>query len=76
MNALLARKIKCFLRRRGASRTAVYMPQAHTQKTERKERPYSALPLLRCHEFQVGGVCFHATSPGVLRRRKQAASIG
>jgi len=76
MNALLARKIKFFLRRRDVSGTAVYMPQAHAQETARKERRNFALPLLRCHEFRVGGECVHAMSPGVLRRRKQAASVG
>jgi len=52
------------------------MPHAQAQETARQERRDFALPLSRCHEFRVGGECFHAMSPGVLRRRKQAASVG
>jgi len=75
MNALLARKIKFLTRRRDVFRAVVYIPHVHAQKTTRKERRDFALPLLRRHEFRVGGECVHAMSTGVLRRRKQAASV-
>jgi hypothetical protein len=54
----------------------MYMPQAHAQETARQERRHFTLPLARRHEFGVGSECVHAMSPGVLRRRNEAASVG
>ena len=53
-----------------------HIPRHLVAKLARKECRNFALPLLRRHEFRVGGECVHAMSPGVLRRRNQAASVG